>query len=420
MHAPTLPPKAPSPLRHPPRLVAADGGHRHATWLELFFDLVFVAAVARLGESLVEHPNTAGFIRFAALFVAVAWAWMGFTYYANRFDTDDVAYRATVSASMLAVAAMGVAIGESGPGWSARFALAYVAVRLLLLLLYARARRHVPPARGAIDAYLAGFGAGALLWLASLAVPPPARYALWALGLAVEFATPLVAWRVVSLAPIDRDHLGERFGLFTIIVLGEAVVAVVTGARLQVWDGPAVGVAAVGFLAAVAMWWIYFDFQSGSIPRRGLWAFVSSYGHVPLWMALAAFGAGTRLAIEDAGGLADLAGERWALAGSATAFLIVIGAFHLASARPEHAAIGLLRLGCAALLTALAAAGDRFPVATLMVLVAVLLVVGMLLEAVSMRDALRGALARAVAPPQRVSTQAEGPSPAAEAPALTR
>jgi len=387
----------------------ADDGHRHATWLELFFDLVFVAAVARLGEGLVEHPDLAGFERFAGLFVAVAWAWMGFTYYANRFDTDDVPYRATVSAAMLAVAAMGVAIGEVDAHWSARFAIAYVAVRALLLVLYARARRHVPDARGAIDAYLVGFGLGAALWLASIAVPTPARYAFWALGLLAEFATPLIAWRAVSAAPIDREHLSERFGLFTIIVLGEAVVAVVTGTGVHVWAGASVTVAATGFIAAVAMWWIYFDFETGSRPGRGLRAFVSSYGHVPLWMALAAFGAGTRLAIDDAGGLAELSGERWALAGAAAVFLLVIGAFHLASTRAEHAVFGVLRLGCVALLVALAAAGDRFPVTTLVVLVALTLGVAMLIEAVSMRDALRGALARAVAPPQRVVVGAPRP-----------
>jgi len=150
------------------------------------------------------------------------------------------------------------------------------------------------------------------------------------------------------------------------------------------------------------MWWIYFDFETGSRPGRGLRAFVSSYGHVPLWMALAAFGAGTRMAIDDAGALAELSGERWALAGSAAVFLLVIGAFHLASTRAEHAVFGLLRLGCIALLLVLAAAGERFPVTTLMVLVAVTLAVAMLLEAVSMRDTLRGALRRAVAPPERV------------------
>ena len=395
-------PPTTSPLRYPPRLRSGDTlEHRHATWLELFFDLVFVTAVARLGETLVEHPDTAGFLRFAGLFVPVAWAWMGFTYYANRFDTDDVPYRATVSAAMLAVGAMAVAGGEIGAGWSTRFAIAYVAVRLFLLVLYWRARSHVPDARSAINAYLVGFGLGVALWIVSLAVPAPERYALWALGLAAEFVTPLAGWGAISATPIDRRHLGERFGLFTIIVLGEAVVAVVSGTQLEGWATAPVEVATAGFVAAVAMWWIYFDFQGGAEPRGGRWAFVNAYGHVVLWMALAAYGAGVRLAIEHADGAAEVAGARWALAGSAAVFLLILGAFHLASARAEPAVIAVTRLGCVCLLVALAAGGSAFPVVTLVVLVAVLLGTAMLLEAVSMRDTVRSALARALAPPQR-------------------
>ncbi len=398
-------PPTTSPLRHPPRLRSAEPlSHRHATWLELFFDLVFVTAVARLGEGLVEHPNTAGFLRFAGLFVPVAWAWMGFTYYANRFDTDDVPYRATVSATMLAVGAMAVSAGEDGAGWSTRFAIAYVAVRFFLLVLYGRARTHVPDARSAINAYLIGFGLGMLFWIASLAVPPPERYALWALGLLAEFITPLAGWGAISATPIDRRHLGERFGLFTIIVLGEAVVAVVSGTQLEGWQTAPVEVATGGFVAAVAMWWIYFDFQGGADPRGGRWAFVGAYGHVVLWMSLAAYGAGVRLAIEHADAAAEVAGARWALAGSAAVFLLILTAFHMASSRSEPAVIALGRLGCVVLLVTLAAGGGTFPVVTLVILVALLLVAAMLLEAVSMRDSLRSAVARALSPPQRRGT----------------
>ena len=153
-----------APLRHPPRLRPADSEtHRHATWMELFFDLVFVAAVARLADMLIERHDATGFLRFFGLFVPVAWAWMGYTYYANRFDTDDVPYRAMVSAGMAAVAAMAVAIGDFSDDGLMRFALAYAAVRLVLLLMYVRARHHVPEMRQALNFYLVGFGAGAAL-----------------------------------------------------------------------------------------------------------------------------------------------------------------------------------------------------------------------------------------------------------------
>ena len=115
--------------------------------MELFFDLVFVAAVARLAEMLIERHDATGFLRFVGMFVPVAWAWMGYTYYANRFDTDDVPYRAMVSAGMAAVAAMAVAIGDFSDEGLMRFAIAYAAVRVVLLLMYVRARHHVPEMR---------------------------------------------------------------------------------------------------------------------------------------------------------------------------------------------------------------------------------------------------------------------------------
>ncbi len=150
------------------------------------------------------------------------------------------------------------------------------------------------------------------------------------------------------------------------------------------------------------MWWIYFDFQGGADPRGGRWAFVSAYGHVVLWMSLAAYGAGVRLAIEHADAAAEVAGARWALAGSAAVFLLIL-------TRVPHGVVAQRARGdrasgawaASALLVALAAGGGTFPVVTLVILVALLLVAAMMLEAVSMRDSLRSAVARALSPPQR-------------------
>lgn len=94
----------------PPRLrtLAKPDEERHATWFELYFDLVFAAAVAQLANALSRDPSGAVFARFVGLFVVVAWAWMGFVFYANRFDTDDLIYRLTKSCAMLAIAAIAV------------------------------------------------------------------------------------------------------------------------------------------------------------------------------------------------------------------------------------------------------------------------------------------------------------------------
>ena len=102
----------------PPRLLTTEeaAGHRHATWLELFFDLVFVVAITQLSHVLVLHHSTAGFLRFAGLFVPVYVAWQGYMAYATRFDTDDLGFRGAYFAAMLAVAAMAVLIDDVARG----------------------------------------------------------------------------------------------------------------------------------------------------------------------------------------------------------------------------------------------------------------------------------------------------------------
>ncbi|HEY6522314.1 MAG TPA: low temperature requirement protein A, partial [Solirubrobacteraceae bacterium] len=94
----------------PPRLrtTADPSEERHATWFELFFDLVFAAAVSQLGAAVARDPSAPVFARFAALFVVIVWAWVLYTLYANRFDTDDLIFRLSKSGAMLAIAAIAV------------------------------------------------------------------------------------------------------------------------------------------------------------------------------------------------------------------------------------------------------------------------------------------------------------------------
>ena len=109
----------------PPRLRALedDGDERHATWLELFFDLVFVVAVAQLADGLGEDPSVHGFLVFAGLFVAVWWAWVGYTFYADRFDTDDPPHRILKIAGMFAEPVLASVIPDAFHGATASFAV---------------------------------------------------------------------------------------------------------------------------------------------------------------------------------------------------------------------------------------------------------------------------------------------------------
>jgi low temperature requirement protein LtrA len=102
------------------RTTADPDEERHATWFELFFDLVFVAAVAQLGAGLVRNPSAAVFARFAGLFVVIFWAWVLYALYANRFDTDDLIFRLAKSGAMLAVAAIAINVHRSARGARSR------------------------------------------------------------------------------------------------------------------------------------------------------------------------------------------------------------------------------------------------------------------------------------------------------------
>src|SRR5439155_27307103 len=113
----------------PPRLLTtSETDNRHASWLELFFDVVFVVAITELSRLLVLDHSAGGFLRFAALFVPVFVAWQGYMAYATRFDTDDLGFRLAYFAAMLAIAAMAVLIDDVAHGvHTATFAVAYVA-----------------------------------------------------------------------------------------------------------------------------------------------------------------------------------------------------------------------------------------------------------------------------------------------------
>ena len=368
----------------PPRLRTLDdvADERRATWLELFFDLVFVVAVANLGANLSDDLTLAGFLRFLALFVPVWWAWMGFTFYANRFDTDDLVYRLLVLLAMFAVAALATSSRNAFDGGSEAFAASYVAVRVVLIALYARARRHVERARALATLFLAAFSAGVVVWLASLLVEPPGRYWLWALALAIELAAPIPAWRLLRSAPIHPAHLPERFGLLTIIVLGESVLAVVLGVEDVSWTWASGATAAGGFLAAAALWWIYFEFLDESVvtARGVVGGLVFTYAHYFVVVGLAALGIGVKSAILAAGGKDAYDGTGWLVCAGVAICMLGLAAIQLATPPSVVDTDVWLRLGAAALALALIPLADAAAPALLLWVLALALAAQVVVE----------------------------------------
>lgn len=314
----------------PPRLRTNESGERRATWLELFYDLVFVVVVAVLARRLAHDPTPVGMVRFVALFVPVWWAWTGVAFFATRFDTDEPGQRLLVAVQMLAAAALAVSAARGLEETSAGFALSYAALRWLLVFQYVRVGRHIPEARPLARWYASGFAMAAAIWMVSAALPPPGRFVLWGIAFAADFATPLTARHLQAQLPPSGMHIPERFGLFTLIVLGESVAGVVRGVAGQSIRPAAAVAGALGLVVPFTMWWAYFDDLSGAaIARIRVAGQVWLYTHLPLVIGLAATGVGVELAVAHDPGTPLGGTERWVLAGAVVLSLIALGVSHL-------------------------------------------------------------------------------------------
>jgi low temperature requirement protein LtrA len=371
----------------PPRLRISEDAEeeRHATWFELYFDLVFAAALAGLATGLIRDPSAAVFARYTGLFVVVVWAWTGFTLYANRFDTDDLIYRLAKASAAAAIAAIAIEIPHvmAGEGGTVTFAALYTVVRVLLVGLYVRARLHVSGVgRRLIDIYIRTFSFTAGLWFVSIFVPGPYRYILWGLAIGIDLAAAPYAWTTLPGPRIVVSHVTERYGTFFIVVLGETVAAVVAGVSGFEFSAEAWVVAGFCFVIALCLWWIYFDLADTSVVGRGLLGLVYLYAHFPIFPGVVAFGAGAELAITHATESGLDAGVRWALAGGLAGFVLGLCIFHLGAewtSPRDRAFMG--RLVLVAALIALAALGGGLSPVLFVVLVTIGVIAQLLLEA---------------------------------------
>ena len=307
-------------LRPPSLRTRETGAHRQATWLELFYDLVFVVAVGRLAIRLIDaqkaHTLSADDIfAFVGLFVVIWWTWAGFTFYADRFDTDDLGQRLLAMVQIVTIALMAASV-TAGPSESmVAFALSYIAARLVLVTMYVRARYHVPETRVLITGYLRGMIAAIVLWFISVFVPEPGRFILWGIGMLVDFVTPYIMRKEQAKIPLDVTHLPERFGLFTILVLGEPVISIVTGLSLNEWTAEVTYSAIMAVIVTGSMWWLYFHNHEGTVVRRlpeqeATWKPTAwIYSHLPLAIGVVMMGVGLDFVLTEH----TEAAERWVL-----------------------------------------------------------------------------------------------------------
>ncbi|MEY4979521.1 MAG: hypothetical protein RLZZ352_1791 [Pseudomonadota bacterium] len=272
---------------------------RKATWFELFFDLVFVVAVAQLSGAFSHHYDWAGAVGFSFGFLAMWWCWLGHTFFATRFDEDTPRQRWLGLAQILAV--VWIAYGASdligAHAWV--FASGIAAFKLLLALAYGLCWRW-RGARGLIRTYMSVYLVQAVLWAGSIGAGTEWRWVLWGVAFALDLASPWLVARYTDQVPPHAEHLPERFGLFTIILLGEGMAGSVHALDHGVTLVPNALYAAIGGALLTFMIWIgYFERARAQKERKSdapgagrnlrLWA----YAHVPLYLGIAGLAAGT-------------------------------------------------------------------------------------------------------------------------------
>ena len=297
----------------PPRKAGHRLEHRQVTFLELFYDLVYVALIAQLSHALAGHISWAGLAGFAFLFIIVWWAWFNGTSYHDLHGNNDIRTRVFTFLQMLSVVAMAIfahdALGETSTG----FALSYAAFQLILTYLWWRTGVHDPDHRPLSRPYVASFLITTLLFVVSVFTPAPWRFYLWGIALLLSLLMPVLTFTLgknnpqvqaqIDIVTTVSPSLVERFGLFSIIVLGEVVVGAVGGATAHHHLSWLVGLTAIlGTLVAIGLWWVYFDFISHRLPSPGT-LMVSEwfYLHLPLTMGIATVGAAVFYMVEHAG-----------------------------------------------------------------------------------------------------------------------
>jgi low temperature requirement protein LtrA len=320
-----------------------DEDHRGATVLELFFDLCFVVAVAQAASALhhqiAEDHAGDGVVGYAMVFFAIWWAWMNFTWFASAYDTDDVAYRLTalVQISGALILAAGVPDAMDGSDFTV-ITFGYVVMRLAMVTQWLRAAATDPPHRRSSLRFAAGIVAVQVGWVLRLALPEDLGMASFLALVAAELAIPVWAERAAPTTWHPR-HIAERYGLFTLIVLGECVLASTLAIQTAVDGDIALAdlatTAAGGLLTVFGMWWLYFAKEAHEFLTSLRAGIVWGYGHYLVFASAAAVGAGLAVNVDYLTHHAAIGARA-----SAAAFTIPVALFLLAvwalQVRPHH------------------------------------------------------------------------------------
>jgi low temperature requirement protein LtrA len=322
---------------HPARanLLRVRGGHEtsRVTYVELFFDLVFVFAITQLSHALLEHLSLGGLLQTTLLFLAVWWVWIYTSWATNWLDPDKAPVRLMLFVLMLAGLVLSTSIPKAFETRGVAVAGAYVVMQVgrCLFTMWAL-KGHSPSNYRNFQRITCWMALSAVFWIAGALVEGDRRIALWLAALAVEYLSPVARFWTPGLGAsntadwdVSGAHMAERCGLFIIIALGESILVTGTTFGNLAWTSGTVVAFAVAFVGSVAMWWIYFNIgaerasrtiAASSDPGR-VARFSYTYLHLPLVAGIIVAAVGDELVLAHPGDAVDFKGAAVLLGGPA-------------------------------------------------------------------------------------------------------
>jgi low temperature requirement protein LtrA len=269
-----------------------------SSWLQLFFDLVYVAILVELGGNLADDLSLEGLVEFALLFIPIWWSWLEFVDYGRRYPIDDIGQRILTVLYMAVMLLLAFEIHNLTGTGTTTFIFTYGLSKFILALMYGRAWTHYPKYRHQASHRVIGYFLVGVLWI-GIAIIAPANMWLWVLPIVFGIFLPLLSHlsqKVTGRAdlpgsPIKHHFTLHRFGELTIIVLGEFFIKLVTSSAGRELSAVNYFIGAGLLAISVSLWWLYFDhLEHASLAKVGSHVRVWAYAHYPFMAAITAYG----------------------------------------------------------------------------------------------------------------------------------
>ena len=274
---------------------------KKVTWLELFYDLLFVAAVSKASHVLVHVDH--GLIpieyltKFVLIFIPIWWAWAGQTLFMNRFGQDIVKHRIYLILQLFFVLIMTASLSVDFDQYYISFLAGYAGLRSMTAFQYLSVRHMEHGHRQATARYLGTyFWLGIAISCCSLFFDSWLRYTVLYAGIIADILVPIIGRKILKKTSVNTHHLLERFSLFTLILLGESVISILAVLQDSVWNWRSILFAAITFVLIIAMWWQYFDNVEKKVDKTKQTAGQTIiYGHLFIFLSMSMLAASIQL-----------------------------------------------------------------------------------------------------------------------------